>query len=107
MMHRLCALIHPIALLVLLAMPQGVIAATGKPGSAQIIILKLDDVVAHSSSHDAPVSPRWQRVTDFLKDANLKGSFGFIGYSLEQVGHSICLTLCSVRVLASDLTLNT
>jgi len=84
MTHRLYVLIHAIALLSILWIPQGVTAATREPGSAQIIILKLDDVVAHSASDDAPVSPRWQRVTDFLKDGNIKGSFGIIGYSLEQ-----------------------
>lgn len=43
----------------------------------QVIILKLDDVVA-------PVSPRWQRVTDYLEKSGLKASYGIIGYSLEQ-----------------------
>jgi hypothetical protein len=33
----------------------------------QVIILKLDDVVAHTSTDASPVSPRWQRVTDLAK----------------------------------------
>lgn len=50
----------------------------------QKIILKLDDVVAPSSAEAMPVSPRWQRVTDYLVDANIKASYGVIGYSLEE-----------------------
>ncbi len=52
---------------------------SGKP--RQIIILKLDDVMANGRS---PVSPRWQRIADFIEKANLKASFGIIGFSLEQ-----------------------
>jgi peptidoglycan/xylan/chitin deacetylase (PgdA/CDA1 family) len=50
----------------------------------QIIILKLDDVVAYNSPDDMPISPRWQRVTDFLKASGIKASYGIIGYSLEE-----------------------
>ena len=32
----------------------------------------------------SPVSPRWQRIADFIEKANLKASFGIIGFSLEQ-----------------------
>ncbi len=67
MIHRLSAIKHPLVLglLVFLA-PQVVLAAPEtQPREPQKIILKLDDVVAHSSSKAAPVSPGWQRVTDF------------------------------------------
>ena len=42
----------------------------------QVVVLKLDDVVTDNA-------PRWQRVTDFLEDNDLKASYGIIGYSLE------------------------
>ncbi|TWT76464.1 hypothetical protein CA13_69580 [Planctomycetes bacterium CA13] len=57
-------------------------------GAAQVIVLKLDDVVAASSSNALPVSPRWQRITDFLKESNIKASYGIIGYSLEEDNES-------------------
>jgi peptidoglycan/xylan/chitin deacetylase (PgdA/CDA1 family) len=50
----------------------------------QVIVLKLDDVVAHRSPDGLPVSPRWQRITDFLKESNVKASYGIIGFSLEE-----------------------
>ena len=50
---------------------------------AQIILLKLDDVVA-ARSGAAPVSARWQRVADYLKAEGIKGSFGIICESLEK-----------------------
>jgi peptidoglycan/xylan/chitin deacetylase (PgdA/CDA1 family) len=50
---------------------------------AQIILLKLDDVVARRVS-SSPVSPRWQKIADYLKANNIKGSFGIICESLEQ-----------------------
>ncbi len=50
--------------------------------SSQVIVLKLDDVVAYKE--DMPVSPRWQRVTDFLKASNIRASYGVIGFSLEE-----------------------
>ena len=31
-----------------------------------------------------PVSPRWQRIADFIEKSNLKASFGIIGSSLEE-----------------------
>ena len=52
--------------------------------ASQVIILKLDDVIAYKSSSQLPVSPRWQRVTDFLKESDIKASFGVIGFSLEE-----------------------
>ncbi len=50
----------------------------------QVIVLKLDDVVAHPLPNGLPVSPRWQRITDFLKETNTKASYGIIGSSLEK-----------------------
>jgi hypothetical protein len=50
---------------------------------AQVIILKLDDVMAYGAG-GSPVSPRWQRVADFVQKSNIKASFGIIGFSLEQ-----------------------
>jgi peptidoglycan/xylan/chitin deacetylase (PgdA/CDA1 family) len=50
----------------------------------QVIVLKLDDVVAHRSHDGSPVSPRWQRITDFLKASRIKASYGIIGFSLEE-----------------------
>ena len=51
----------------------------------QIIVLKLDDVVAYQSQDGSPVSPRWQRITDFLKERGIKASYGIIGFSLEEM----------------------
>ncbi|MEI7732877.1 MAG: hypothetical protein WCO56_25115 [Verrucomicrobiota bacterium] len=53
-------------------------ASTGQ----QVILLKLDDVVA-AKSGDAPVSARWQRIANFIETNQLKGAFGIIGSSLE------------------------
>jgi peptidoglycan/xylan/chitin deacetylase (PgdA/CDA1 family) len=50
----------------------------------QVIVLKLDDVVAQRSPDGLPVSARWQRVTEFLKKSNIKASYGIIGFSLEE-----------------------
>jgi len=50
----------------------------------QVIILKLDDVVAQESPDGLPVSPRWQRVVDYLQKSEIKSTLGIIGYSLEQ-----------------------
>ena len=54
------------------------------PKPPQVIILKLDDVTAHGAHGRTPVSPRWQRIADFIEKENLKASFGIIGSSLEQ-----------------------
>jgi peptidoglycan/xylan/chitin deacetylase (PgdA/CDA1 family) len=58
----------------------------GEPAAKppQIIILKLDDVVAHGTDARAPVPPRWQRMADFVEQARIHAAFGIIGYSLEQ-----------------------
>jgi peptidoglycan/xylan/chitin deacetylase (PgdA/CDA1 family) len=50
----------------------------------QVIVLKLDDVVAYRSPDGSPVSSRWQRITNFLKERNIKASYGIIGFSLEE-----------------------
>lgn len=50
---------------------------------SQVILLKLDDVVARRVS-SSPVSPRWQKIADFLKANHIKGSFGIITESLEK-----------------------
>jgi peptidoglycan/xylan/chitin deacetylase (PgdA/CDA1 family) len=55
-------------------------ADTPKP---QVILLKLDDVVARRVS-SSPVSLRWQKIADYLKANHIKGSFGIICESLEQ-----------------------
>ena len=55
-----------------------------RDGSPQVIILKLDDVTAHEAPNGPPVHPRWQRVTAFLRDADIKASYGIIGFSLEE-----------------------
>lgn len=73
--------------LTILMMASCAMAARGDEGSRkppQVAILKLDDVIAHRARGGSPVSPRWQRVADFIEKSNLKASFGIIGYSLEQ-----------------------
>jgi len=74
-----------IAVAVLVVAPFGHVANSAEaPNKApQIIILKLDDIVAQGSSGRSPVPPRWQRITDFLKKSDIKASFGIIGFSLE------------------------
>jgi peptidoglycan/xylan/chitin deacetylase (PgdA/CDA1 family) len=48
----------------------------------QVVILKLDDVVAQPSAN-GPVSERWQRIADYLVQNRIKGSFGIICALLE------------------------
>jgi hypothetical protein len=48
-----------------------------------IVMLKLDDLVRHGQGTDATVSPRWQRVTDFLEREKIKANFGLLADSLE------------------------
>ncbi len=57
-------------------------APAGAP--APVIILKLDDVTRSGAHGQAPVSPRWQRVADFVEREKIKASFGILGYSLEE-----------------------
>lgn len=55
-----------------------------KQSTAQVIILKFDDVTHHGADDTCPVSPRWQRLADFLAKEHIKGAFGIIGHSLEE-----------------------
>lgn len=50
-------------------------APTTRP--AQVVILKLDDI-GHW------ISPRWTRVTDYLKEKKIRASYGIIGQELER-----------------------
>jgi hypothetical protein len=50
----------------------------------QVILLKLDDVVAGHLNFAGPVSTRWQRIADYLTTNRIKGSFGIICESLEK-----------------------
>ena len=54
-----------------------------KVHAQQVILLKLDDVIARRVG-TKPVSDRWLRVHDYLKTNNIKGSFGIITESLEK-----------------------
>ncbi len=58
-------------------------AVDAAPAQPQVILLKLDDVVA-GRAHGSAVSARWQRIADYLKTNNIKGSFGIICESLEK-----------------------
>ena len=59
------------------------LAATLSAADPQIILLKLDDVIARRVGAK-PVSDRWLKVHDYLKANNIKGSFGIITESLEK-----------------------
>jgi len=48
--------------------------------SPTLVVLKLDDVVTEEEGE--VVSERWQRVSDFLEENQIKASFGVIGYTL-------------------------
>ncbi len=45
-------------------------------GARPVIILKLDDVTR--------ATPRWQRCYDFIREQNIKASFGIIGFAMER-----------------------
>ena len=49
----------------------------------QIILLKLDDVIARRVG-TKPVSDRWQKTHDYLVEKGIKASFGVITESLEK-----------------------
>lgn len=68
---------------VLVGMP-GIRAEETSGRAPQVIVLKLDDVTTGGARDGLPVSPRWQRVVDFLQQRHLKGSAGIIGFSLEE-----------------------
>jgi hypothetical protein len=59
------------------------VAADDSTAPALVVMLKLDDLVRHGKGPAATVSPRWQRVTDFLEGEKIKGSFGLLAESLE------------------------
>ncbi len=48
----------------------------------QVVILKFDDVL-QSSEAGGPVSPRWQRLADFIEQNRLKACFGILCCSLD------------------------
>lgn len=48
----------------------------------KIVILKLDDVTAGGT--EGVVSPRWQRVADYIENKKIKAGFGIIGFSLAE-----------------------
>ena len=54
--------------------------ASSKP---QVILLKLDDVIAPKVS-STPVAPAWLKITDYLRTNHIKASFGIICESLEK-----------------------
>lgn len=58
-------------------------ATTLSAAEPQIILLKLDDVIARRVGAK-PVSDRWLKVHDYLKENQIKGSFGIITESLEK-----------------------
>lgn len=58
-------------------------AEADRPAKPQIILLKLDDVVAYGRG-GAPVAPRWQRITDHLVAHKIHASYGIICSSLEK-----------------------
>lgn len=62
----------------------GVTTHAAEPSAAApVVMLKLDDLVRHGRGPQATVSPRWQRVTDFLEGEKIKGSYGLLVDSLE------------------------
>jgi len=50
---------------------------------AQAVILKLDDITPQGARDGSPVSPRWQRVVDFIEQQEIKAALGIIGFALE------------------------
>lgn len=67
----------------LFILPALLTAATLSAAEPQIILLKLDDVIARRVG-TKPVSDRWLKVHDYLKEHGIKGSFGIITESLEK-----------------------
>lgn len=62
-----------------LSWPHLAAAEAGKP----LVMLKLDDLVRSGKTAEATVSPRWQKVTDFLRAEGVKANFGIICESLD------------------------
>ena len=54
------------------------------PANRQIILLKLDDIVANPRTTGGPVSARLQRAVDYLTVNHIPGSLGIICESLEK-----------------------
>jgi peptidoglycan/xylan/chitin deacetylase (PgdA/CDA1 family) len=67
-----------LGLMVILMTAMLAFAQDAEPARPQVVILKLDDV-GHW------VSPRWQKVTDFLAERQIKASYGVITGALEKV----------------------
>lgn len=65
----------------LLALLAATFVARAEP--APVVLLKLDDLVRQGRSAENTVSPRWQRVTDFLEGEKIKASYGLLSESLE------------------------
>ena len=75
-----------LSLLVVLSSVVGTLRAADAPAAsaaAPVVLLKLDDLVRSAKKPDATVSPRWQKVTDFLESEKIKGSFGILAECLE------------------------
>ena len=81
-MKRSIVWVTPAALTILAVASIGHVVQAGE--APQVIVLKLDDVVAYRSPDGSAVSPQWQRITDFLKASDIKASYGIIGFSLEE-----------------------
>lgn len=77
-MSKLATCLLSLAFIAVLA--PGVMAGDAAP----IVVLKLDDITPNGAPKGAAMSPRWQRVADFIEQQKLKASFGIIGCSLEQ-----------------------
>ncbi len=56
-----------------------------KKEKVPIVILKLDDMCTNGapSNGSAVVSPRWQKLIDYIQNKKLKASIGVMGFSLE------------------------
>jgi peptidoglycan/xylan/chitin deacetylase (PgdA/CDA1 family) len=67
-------------LLLLLTLSFSLVAAEA---AGPLVMLKLDDLVRHGKKPESTVSPRWQKVADFLKAEGVKANFGIICESLD------------------------
>lgn len=56
---------------------------TAGEASGPMVMLKLDDLVRHGKKPESTVSPRWQKVTDFLRAEGVKANYGIICESLD------------------------
>jgi hypothetical protein len=71
-------------LLLLLTILLPLTAADAKAAETKtpLVMLKLDDLVRHGKQPESTVSPRWQKVTDFLRSEGVKANYGIICESL-------------------------